>query len=109
MVLAAGFDVKLKTLPLSRNFHFVFIKDGGDDPRIIKRMSVLEKLYRDRGFAVEMILLQGKTEPQKIFNALVLADWTAFHTAKLYGVDPEQVPMVEEFKKMIGRRDQAQA
>ena len=102
-----GFDVKTKTLPLSRTFHFIFIKDGADDQRIIKRMSVLEKLYRDRGFAVEMILLQGKTVPQKIFNALILADWIAYHTAKLYGVEAEQVPMVEEFKKLIGRRDAA--
>jgi glucose/mannose-6-phosphate isomerase len=99
-----GFDVKAKTLSLSRNFHFIFIKDGADDPRIIKRMSVLEKMYRDRGFSIEMILLQGKTEPQKIFNSLILADWTAYHTAKLYGTEAEQVPMVEEFKKMIGRR-----
>ncbi len=102
-----GFDVKSKTLVLSRNFHFIFIKDGADDPRIIKRMSVLEKLYRDRGFSIEMIFLQGKTEPQKIFNALILADWTAYHTAKLYGVEAEQLPMVEEFKKMMGRRDAA--
>lgn len=98
-----GFDAKGRTTPLSRHFHFVFLKDGGDDRRIIRRMSVLEKLYRDRGFKVEIILLQGKNELQKIFNALTLADWTAFHTAKMYGVDPEQVPMVEEFKKLIGR------
>lgn len=98
-----GFDVKTKTVGLSRQFHFIFLKDGDDDQRIIKRMSVLEKLYRDRGFVTEMIMLQGKTVPHKIFNALILADWTSYHTAKLYGVDPEQVPMVEEFKKLIGR------
>jgi hypothetical protein len=66
-------------------------------------MSVLEKLYHDRGFKVEIVLLQGKNDIQKIMNALILADWTAYHTAKLYGVDPEQVPMVEEFKKLIAR------
>lgn len=98
-----GFDVKSRTLALSKHFHFVFLKDGGDDRRIIKRMSVLEKLYHDRGFKVEIILLQGKNELQKIFNALTLADWTAYHTAQLYGVDPQEVPMVEEFKKLIGR------
>jgi glucose/mannose-6-phosphate isomerase len=96
-----GFDAKEKTVTLSRGFRFVFLKDGLDDRRILKRMSVLEKLYHDRGFKVEIVLLQGKNEIQKIFNALVLADWTAYHTAKLYGVDPEQVPMVEEFKKLI--------
>ncbi len=98
-----GFDAKEKTASLSRGFRFVFLKDGADDRRILKRMGVLEKLYHDRGFKVEIVLLQGKTEIQKIFNALVLADWTAYHTAKLYGVDPEQVPMVEEFKKLIAR------
>ena len=98
-----GFDAKTKTLPLSRHFHFVFLKDGADDPRIIKRMSAMEKLFKDRGFKVEVIFLQGQNEIHKIFNALILADWTAYHTAKLYGVDPEQVPMVEEFKKRISR------
>ena len=98
-----SFDTKTKTLPLSRHFHFIFLKDGADDPRIIKRMSVLEKLMKDRGFKVEVIFLQGKSEIHKIFGALILADWTAYHTAKLYTVDPEEVPMVEEFKKLIGR------
>ena len=63
----------------------------------------MEKLLKDRGFKVEVIFLQGKTQVQKIFNLLILADWTAYHTAKLYGVDPQEVPMVEEFKKLIGR------
>ena len=98
-----GFDAKGMTPPLSRHFHFLFLKDGGDDRRIIKRMSVLERLYRDRGFKTEIVLLQGKTEIQKIFNALILADWTTYRTGLLYGVDPEHVPMVEEFKKLIGR------
>jgi glucose/mannose-6-phosphate isomerase len=98
-----GFDVKTKTLPLSRNFHFIFLKDGDDDRRITKRMNVLEKLYRDRGFKTEVVLMQGKTRIGKIFNSLNLADWTAYHSAKMYGVEPEQVPMVEEFKKLIAR------
>jgi len=101
-----SFDVKTKTIPLSRNFHFIFLKDAGDDRRIIRRMNVLEKLYRDRGFKTEIILLQGKTELNKIFNALNLADWTAYYSAKMYGVEPEQVPMVEEFKKLIARNSE---
>ena len=63
----------------------------------------MEKMLKDRGFKIEVIFLQGKTTLHKIFNVLVLADWTAYHTAKLYTVDPQEVPMVEEFKKLIGR------
>ncbi|MDO8536623.1 MAG: SIS domain-containing protein [bacterium] len=98
-----GFDVKSKTMHLSKNFQFVFLKDGEDDRRIIKRMNVLERLYHDRGFKVEVLLLSDKSRLRKIFSSLILADWTAYYTAKLYEVEPEQVPMVEEFKKLIGR------
>ncbi len=98
-----GFDAKAKATAISRNFHFVILKDGDDDRRITKRMNVLEKLYRDRGFKTDVVLLQGKTRIGKIFNALNLADWTAYYTAKMYGTEPEQVPMVEEFKKLIAR------
>ncbi len=98
-----GFDVKARTTGLSRNFHFIFLKDGEDDRRVMKRMNVLERLYHDRGFKVEVVLLHDKSRLHKIFNALSLADWTAYYGAKLYDVEPEQVPMVEEFKKSIGR------
>ncbi len=98
-----GFDIKPRTTSLSKNFHFIFLKDVTDDRRVIRRMNILEKLYHDRGFKVEVALLQGKNELQKIFNALILADWVAYHTALLYDVEPEQVPMVEEFKKLISR------
>ncbi len=98
-----GFDSKGRTPSLSHHFQFIFLKDGADDRRIIKRMSILEKLYKDRGFKVEVVFLQGKTELHKMFGALNLADWAAYHTALLYGVDPEHVPMVEEFKKLVGR------
>ena len=98
-----GFVVKPRTTAISKNFHFVFLKDIVDDRRIARRMNVLEKLYHDRGFKVEVIMMQGKTPLQKIFDALILADWTSYYSGKLYEVDPEQVPMVEEFKKMIGK------
>jgi glucose/mannose-6-phosphate isomerase len=98
-----GFDVKPRTTAVSRHFHFVFLKDIGDDRRIARRMNVLEKLFHDRGFKVEVVMMQGKTPLQKIFDALILADWTAYYSGKLYEVDPEEVPMVEEFKGLIRR------
>lgn len=96
-----GFDAKAKTAALSHKFHFVFLKDIEDDKRLVRRMNILEKIYRDRGFAVEVIFLQGQNRLHKIFNSLSLADWTAYYAAKQYSAEPEQVPMVEEFKKLI--------
>ena len=96
-----GFDIQKSTKNLSRNFYFILIKDSNDHPRIIRRMEVLEKLYRDRGLAIEIIEFEGQNQLYRIFSSLVLADWTAYYTAKQYGVESEQVPMIEEFKKLI--------
>jgi glucose/mannose-6-phosphate isomerase len=94
-----GFDVKNATRDLSQNFYFILLQDADDHPKIQKRMQILQKLYQDRGLAVEIIDLKGQTRFHKMFSSLILADWTAYYTAKDYGLEPEQVPMVEEFKK----------
>jgi glucose/mannose-6-phosphate isomerase len=89
------------TKELSNKFYFIILKDNKDNPKIQKRMEVLEKLYKDRNLPVETIELSGKDTWHKIFSSLLLADWTAYYTAIEYGLEPEQVPMVEEFKKLI--------
>ncbi len=96
-----GFDVSDSTFELGRNFYFLILKDQSDDPRIMKRMEVLAKLYKDRNLRTETIELGRGDAWHRIFSALVLADWTAFYTAEGYGVESEEVPMVEEFKKLI--------
>ena len=96
-----GFDVKAGTRGLSKKNYFIFLRDAEDHPRILKRMSILKKLYNDRGLIVETIDIKGSTRFHKIFSSLLLADWTAYYTALGYSVDSEQVPMVEEFKKLI--------
>ena len=96
-----GFDVTNSTSELSKNMHFIILKDSDDDKHITKRMDVLEKLYKDRKLEVTAIDLIGSTRGERIFNSLVLADWTAYSTAEKYGVEPEKTPMIEEFKKLI--------
>ncbi len=96
-----GFDVKETTRDLSQRFFFVMLKDASDHPRILKRMNVTERLYRERGLPVEVVIVNGKSPVHKIFSSTLIADWTAYHLAKEYGIDPEPVPLVEEFKKLI--------
>lgn len=96
-----GFDVKPSSKHLSNNFYFIILKDKSDHKQIQKRMDITAKLYENRGLKVEKIELKGKNTLEKIFSSLVLADWTAIHTAENYGLESEQVPMVEEFKNLI--------
>lgn len=97
-----GFDVAESTTQLSKNFTFVFIADSSDHPKNQKRMKIVEKLYQKRGLKTISIALKGKTRFERIFNSLLLADWTAVYLASHYGLESEQVPMVEEFKKLVG-------
>lgn len=96
-----GFDIKDSTRDLSNNFYFIFLRDNNDDKRIQKRMEILQKFYQERGLAVKILNLEGRNRFHKMFNSLVLADWSAYYTAREYELDPEQVPMVEEFKGLL--------
>lgn len=96
-----GFDAAATTRNLTERFYFLILRDAADQPRIIKRMEVLQRLFLKRGLPVEVIELIGQNSLQKIFSSLILADWAAFYTAEQYGVESEQVPMVEEFKQLI--------
>lgn len=96
-----GFDVQTSSRFFAEKFFFIFLRDRADHPRIVKRMEILEKLYQDRKLPVRVIDLEGAHPFYKIFSSLVLADWTALYTAEQYGLESEQVPMVEEFKKLV--------
>ncbi|MBI3261135.1 hypothetical protein HYZ64_02045 [Candidatus Berkelbacteria bacterium] len=96
-----GFDVVKKTQKLSENIQFIFLGDGNDHPQIKKRMAVLEKLYRARGLHVLTAPLKGPSRWERILRSIILADWFSYYSAERYGVEAEQVPMVEEFKKLI--------
>ena len=96
-----GFDATAASRPLSEKFHFIFLREPADDERVQRRMKILEKLYRDLGFGVELIDLEGKDIWEKIFGSLLTGVWAAYYLALSYGAEPEQVPMVEEFKKLI--------
>lgn len=97
-----GFDGKAESLELNKKFHFIFIKDKADHPRITLRMEVMQKVFEGRGMQVEVVEIEGEDLAEKVFSNVVLADWVAYSLALYYGVNPNSVPMVEDFKKLIG-------
>lgn len=96
-----GFDIIPQNKNLSDKFKVIMLKDPSDHPQIQKRMDVTKKLYENKGIPTISFDLSGANNAEKIFKSLILADWAAFYTAELYGSESEQVPMVEEFKKLI--------
>lgn len=96
-----GYDVIETTRDLSEKFHFIFLRDADDHPRIQKRMKVCKTLYEERGLPVDVLEFSGESRWHKIFTSILVADWTAYYTSQGYGAESEQVPMVEQFKKLI--------
>jgi len=109
-----GFDVCDATRTLSGTFFFLLLKDAHDHPRVQLRTQILERFYKERELnigAIELPNLKLDISPyidqlhivrlHKAFYSIILADWTAYHLAKSYGIDPVSIPMVEEFKKLM--------
>ncbi len=96
-----GFHPSEVSKLLSQNFHFIFLKDEMDSPRILKRMEVTAKLFQNQKLNVETVELSGDNVYAKIFSSLQLADWVSYYIAKEYGIDPADISTIEEFKKLI--------
>ncbi len=96
-----GLDVKNSTRDLSSKFCFIFLMDKEDHKKVEERMNITLKLYEDRKLLTLKIPISGDNIFYKIFNTLTIADFAAYFTAEGYGLESEQVPMVEEFKKLI--------
>ena len=85
----------------SKRFGFIFLNDQTDHKRNKLRMEILSELYEKAGLTVARADLRGKTVWEKIFNSLILADWTSYYSAKLHGFDPEEENLVDKLKEMI--------
>jgi len=96
-----GFEGAGESLELAKKFHFLVIRDNEDDPRILKRKTIFKDIFREKGFEVDELELVGDNLAQKVFGSVMLADWTSYFLAKEYGSDPEAVPLVEKFKKLL--------
>jgi glucose/mannose-6-phosphate isomerase len=97
-----GFDIRLNNRTLSSGTHFIFLEDDEDHPRIRERMKITSDIYKNLGLPIEHIKIKGKTKLEKIFNTLMLGDWTAYYTALKYGGEPESVSLIEKFKETLG-------
>ncbi|MBI2056420.1 MAG: bifunctional phosphoglucose/phosphomannose isomerase [Candidatus Sungbacteria bacterium] len=98
-----GFDMGRKTRKLARNFSFVLLEDTDDAPEIKNRMRVFKKFMESKGFMVAHEKLAGTSFIERFIRSINLADWTSYFLAHKSGADPENVPWVEEFKKLAGR------
>jgi len=96
-----GFAYTDLSKPLSSQFYFIMLADQRDEAGVQTRMRVLTEVLEGLGLPVITVAVEGDSETVRVFNSLILADWLAYYTALQYGAEPEQVPLVEQFKKKL--------
>ncbi len=96
-----GFDVTLSTKELSGKMVFLILKDKEDFSKNRRRAEVLKDILKKRDFEVLEIENESESREEFIFSSILLSSWTSYYLSKIYQTDPDGVPMVEEFKKMI--------
>ncbi len=96
-----GFDVLDSNSFLSEKFIWLFIQGGEEHPQNQKRIKVTSELLEERELETILIKLQGSSVSEEVFSSLLIADWASLQSANFYGVEAEEVPMIEEFKKRI--------
>lgn len=82
-------------------FFYIFLRDPDDNPRIKNRFKWQKEMFEKLDLTVEEVSLAGGSSLAKIFNSVILADWTAYYLALAKGEDPVEAPAIEEFKKQI--------
>lgn len=95
-----SFDVAGSLRSLVEKFYFIFLRDSSDDPRIQKRMEATAKILKGKGIDGETLELKGRSFWYKIFGSLSVADWATYYLAQDYGVDPDNIAIIDEFKKL---------
>lgn len=96
-----GFGLNDATQDLASRFHIIFLTDENDHERIQKRMSITQDLYGAKGIATTKIMIEGDNRLHALLRTILIADWVALTIARAHGAEPEQVPMIEEFKKRL--------
>jgi glucose/mannose-6-phosphate isomerase len=83
------------------DYYVIILQDEEDSPQIKKRMALTKELVAKRGVATTVILIKGACRLSKLFSSIHIGDWTTLHLAKLYGVDPTPVNIIEELKTKL--------
>jgi len=86
---------------MAEKFFLIILVDEKEKKEILKRMNLTAKILRKNNIKTRFIKITGENFLEKIFNNLLLADWTSYYLAQYYNIDPGPVKIVEEFKKLL--------
>lgn len=97
----AGFDFNQAAGDLASNFIFIFLRDKEDNSRIQKRMDITQKILEERSRQVETHNMTDSSATYRTFNSLIIGFWAGYYLAQAYGIEPDEVKIIDEFKQKL--------
>lgn len=92
----AGFSEKDQ-----RKFVSIFFKDLEDDKRQNKNIDSAIAILNKLSYNYSIVNISPSNKPlEAVFNSYILGLWTSYYLAKKIGIDPEEINVIEEYKKL---------
>ncbi len=88
------------TYTSSDAFSFLLLTSPFDHVRILKRFTIMETMYQEKGFMVTT-LHTNHTDILKIFELILTGYYMATYMAIAKNIDPYKTPFIAEFKKRL--------
>lgn len=85
------------------SFCTIILVDKDDNPFIKKRFFATKSSIEKLGGECILLETMGSNRASRIFSALHLGDWVSYYLALEYGIDPQPVEVIENFKKELVR------
>ncbi|HHC09294.1 MAG TPA: bifunctional phosphoglucose/phosphomannose isomerase [Actinobacteria bacterium] len=79
----------------------VHLRDAHDHPRVVRRFELMEAALRDEVPHLGTVHSQGDGPVARFFSLAVVGDVASVVAAEALGVDPEPVPLLEDFKRRL--------
>jgi glucose/mannose-6-phosphate isomerase len=89
--------------PIEKPFVIFDIVSDKENPRILKRFELSDKLLSGRRPKAQVIHLAGDTVVKQLLWGCILADFVSIYVAIMNNVDPTQVDLIERFKKELSK------
>ena len=87
--------------PVEKPFAVFDIKSSFENPRVLQRFEISDRLLSGKRPHAETIDLKGDTLLAQLLWGAILSDFSSTYAAVLNGVDPVPVALIEDLKKEL--------
>ncbi len=87
--------------PIEKPFAVFDLVSNLENPRILQRMAISDRLLSGMRPKATQVKLQGDSAIAQMLWGSILADFTSIYVAILNGVDPTPVALIEKLKKEL--------